>query len=236
MNRRVKNGFTLTELLVSIAIIGVLTMLITENFRHGGLVEDLRYSSQTLSGNIRKMQTIATSGQTTTVNGTEEVPAGGYGIFFDYELIPCGVPPCPGPDPVTSYLTFADLSKKILSRCYPLLSTETNGIYEEDCDPLTYEYFFRPLVRISSFQRDDEELIELDNIPGASMNIVFKPPKPTPIITYSTAPGAATYRVGRLRIELFHERANAYRTITVNSVSGQISERAGRIGDSEDAL
>lgn len=216
-----KRGFTIIELLTSIAILAVLVMLLTANFYRGGLIGDLRTSSQELAGQIRRMQTIATSGQTAIIDGSEQVPTGGYGINFEYAIVLT---------PVTTYRSFADIARVMGSSCIALQPNDDDGVFNEMCDIKLQTFLLRSYVRIPRFQVDDEIPVELDNIPGQGVSIVFKPPKPTPKIT--TVSGVSGYdpeRWKRVRIELFHERANAYRTITVNSASGQISETTGCI-------
>ena len=106
--RESRRGFTLTELLVVMAIFGLLLLLVVINFQYGNKNADLRDSATELIQNIRMLQSWASSGKEIRVcgNGIDEnkpcdlnencdgdcdqylIPTGGYGIkLLDTEAV-----------------------------------------------------------------------------------------------------------------------------------------------------
>ena len=78
-----RKGFTMVELLLVILIIGILTTIVTIDFRSGKMRQDLKQAALDLSGSLRKVQNMAMTGQTMLIGEVEEVPLGGYGLFFN---------------------------------------------------------------------------------------------------------------------------------------------------------
>lgn len=68
-------GFTIVELLTSVAIFVLLAGIMMANFRQGDYSEELKSSADLVSANIREAQNKSLSGITA---GT----SGGYGIYF----------------------------------------------------------------------------------------------------------------------------------------------------------
>ncbi|MBI4121986.1 MAG: prepilin-type N-terminal cleavage/methylation domain-containing protein [Parcubacteria group bacterium] len=79
-------GFTLVELLVAIAIFGLLTAAVTANLRGSGPSRQLQEQSGNVVSLLRQAQVQAIAGQ--PFNGT--VPVGGYGVH----VAVCAAPPC----------------------------------------------------------------------------------------------------------------------------------------------
>ena len=75
-----KNGFTLIDLIVSIAIFGVMAASIVVNFRGGARSDSVRQSANITSVMLRRAQTMTLSGEFLS-DGS--FPIGGYGIRFD---------------------------------------------------------------------------------------------------------------------------------------------------------
>ena len=202
-------GFTLNELLVSMAILGILSGLLIANFSRGRLSDDLRISSQSLASNLRRVQNLAQIGQSLV---TGVVPPGGYGIAFEW---------LPNQN---TYSIFADIAYFDII-CITSNPNNANMQYDgASCDQLAEAGVvqFRPDVVVSR--------IKLKGITcdfgGACpwdqyLDIAFKPPKPIPVVD-----GAVGLT---LEIELRHLKNNQNRTITIIGPSGQISERAGGI-------
>ncbi len=73
----------MVELLLVILIIGILTTIVTIDFRSGKMRQDLKQAALDLSGSLRKVQNMAMTGQTMMIGEVKEVPLGGYGLFFN---------------------------------------------------------------------------------------------------------------------------------------------------------
>ncbi|MBI4215618.1 MAG: type II secretion system protein [Parcubacteria group bacterium] len=90
MARRFYNGFTLVEILVSIAIFVLITTGVVINFRTGENRRVLDLGTQNAAGILRKAQFWSLSGKS-QLQGTNLVfPSGGYGIRVE----PCSASPC----------------------------------------------------------------------------------------------------------------------------------------------
>ncbi len=68
-------GFTLVELLISIAIFVSLTGILLANFRRGDYSEELKLSADLLAVNLREAQT-------KSISGISGALVNGYGIYF----------------------------------------------------------------------------------------------------------------------------------------------------------
>lgn len=71
-------GFTLTELLVVIFIMTVVSGIVMARYRSGERLYILQIAAQEVMGDIREVQNMALSGQTYQ----DEAPLGGFGINF----------------------------------------------------------------------------------------------------------------------------------------------------------
>lgn len=69
-------GFTLVELLISIAIFVSLTGVLLANFRQGDYSEELRLSAELLAVNLREAQT-------RSISGIDAASVNGYGVYLD---------------------------------------------------------------------------------------------------------------------------------------------------------
>lgn len=75
-----KYGFTLIDLIVSIAIFGLITASVLVNFRAGSRGDSVRQSANITATMLRRAQTMTLSGELLL---DESFPIGGYGIYFD---------------------------------------------------------------------------------------------------------------------------------------------------------
>ena len=76
--KKLQQGFSLPELLVAIAIVGLISTITVVNFRAGQKKDVLNFAADELASNLRGVQVSALSGE--LVNGEE--PRGGYGMNF----------------------------------------------------------------------------------------------------------------------------------------------------------
>ncbi len=76
-----QKGFSLIEMLVVIAMIGILSVLVFADFRGQGQNTLFKYTSEDVLGAAIQVREFSKSGKIlSTIN---QVPLGGYGIFFD---------------------------------------------------------------------------------------------------------------------------------------------------------
>ena len=87
-----EKGFTLVELLTSIAIIALMSTMLFTNYRRAGVGIDLTSSAQQLASKIR----IAQNNSLGTKKFNDLTPLGGWGVHFDSDNLRSG------------YILFAD--------------------------------------------------------------------------------------------------------------------------------
>ncbi len=71
-------SFTLIEMVVVIAITGIISGLVLANMRAGGQIRDLNSDAEKLAGIIKQAQMMALSGK--QINSSR--PPGGYGVYL----------------------------------------------------------------------------------------------------------------------------------------------------------
>ncbi len=199
--RRGTNGYSIPELIVSLFIFAMLATLVIANFRRGGERDLLRASAQELSGNIRRMQNLATVGQALT---SGKVPPGGYGVSFLWQANQ------------NTYTLFADVATGIPGSCVDSIPNNATSLYDVGCDVKVDagDTVFRPNVVMTSVEKNGVPVTT-----PSQMNIAFKPPKPVPVIDGVTG--------DTLKIVLRNTRTGETRSVIVVGSSGQISERIG---------
>ncbi|MFA6603414.1 MAG: prepilin-type N-terminal cleavage/methylation domain-containing protein [Patescibacteria group bacterium] len=200
-----RSGFTLVEMLVSLAIFAVITGFVMANLRVGGQGDELRLSSQLVASSVRRIQTMAVAGQTVSYcrkdgesTGTrlcpsgasaeclegscvKEVPPGGYGIRLSTVA---------GSERVI--ITFADLD-----RDYGFDDGE-----EIRREPVSSG----ALVGVSALAPEA----------GGNLDIVFAPNATTVYFNQTVETAIAT-------VTLRHSQTGATKRVFINSLSGQIS-------------
>jgi len=73
-------GFTLIDMILWLAIFGVLTGTMVSNFRGGSQNESVRLASNLTASLLRRAQTMTLTG---AVLSNGDFPDGGYGVYFD---------------------------------------------------------------------------------------------------------------------------------------------------------
>lgn len=196
-------GFTIVELLISIAIFGILAAFVLVGFRNSDELEKFRLDSQFLASTIRRAQSLALSG----ARFQGDFPSGGYGII----LSTCLTPPC-------SYQLFTEES------------TPANQHYDGTLpDQVVQTLQLSPFTRIKTItvlEPDGTPLGQMNNV-----DISFKPPRPTPFVWWDLPPQPSDPNAGEegktVEVVLEYTKAAAiFRTIFIKGVSGQISEYA----------
>jgi len=84
MKNHFKKSFTLVELMVVIAISGLIGGAIFANMRSGGRSMDLNSSAEKMAGIVKQAQMMALSGK--QIDSSR--PDGGYGVYFDVSTTP----------------------------------------------------------------------------------------------------------------------------------------------------
>ncbi len=74
-----KQGFTIIELIIAIAIVALITGIVLANYRVGQRQQTIRAEAQKLVSTLRNAQNMALAGK---VHNTE-VPKFGYGVYID---------------------------------------------------------------------------------------------------------------------------------------------------------
>ena len=201
----VRSGFTLVEMLVSLAIFGVISGFVMANLRVGGQGDELRISSQLVASSVRRIQTMAVAGQTIyfcrnsgEITGSKlcptgqdlecsegscvrEIPPGGYGLHL-----------ASAPGSERTIITFADLNR--------------NYGYDPGEEFRRDSVSSGPLVGISELQPSTD----------GKLDIVYAPNATAIYFNQSTETAIAT-------IIMRHSHTGATKRIIVNSLSGQIS-------------
>ena len=81
-----QKAFTLLEITVVVAIIGLLAAIVLANYRGGEKQSALLRSTHRLAQDLRRAEEMAISSQKTSPEFGEEVfPRGGYGIYFEID-------------------------------------------------------------------------------------------------------------------------------------------------------
>lgn len=195
------SGFTLVELLVSMAIFAVITGFVMANFRAGSQGDEIRLASQIVASEVRRAQTQALAGQMTKF--CREAGVDGRTCESDLD---CGDGACVSDVPRGGYglhLSVMEGENRAV-----ILFADTNVNYAYDAGEQVRRVSISPNVFV--------------NVTGVepmtaqqSLDIVFTPPKPTVRLNGS---------VGALaRITLTHRSTQAVRSVTVNALSGQVS-------------
>lgn len=194
------DGFTVIELVVAMAIFGLLSAATIANFRQAQKSDALRHDSLALSENIRKVQNLGMSGQ--VFEG--DVPPGGYGVLLNPTY----------PYPSTEYFLFADTEVE-----------DTFHYYEEGLDEKLPNGVFTlsENVVIQKFVVTQVTMCET-----CRASVSFQPPKPYPhaCANLDTVPSCGSTR--NVCILMKQEQIDQCRLIFINGVSGQVSEESNQ--------
>lgn len=223
-------GFTLLELLITMAVFGFITAVMIWNFSNVRQADTLRKSAERLAADLQLMQNMAMTGRTikgpSPFETSPSVPIGGYGVNFN---IAPGHPSAK----TTAYRLFADRESYLV----------TQGVCSDP--PKRNERFDwivanPPNPCLDNGSNDDllvgEGLVNLPadviihsiTVSGAVpidqtiVDIAFLPPKPIPYVGYGDLDQDAM--ISRtVQIILQHTALNKCRRVTVVGASGQIS-------------
>jgi prepilin-type N-terminal cleavage/methylation domain-containing protein len=147
---KLKEGFSLIELVVSLSIIAMITVLFMSNYRNGNKRTDLVMTAQKMVADIHMAQNNALG----LVKYNDAVPAGGWGVTFDKSK--------------GSYTIFADLN-----------NPETAGYMSYDASTEgTVSYGARVTSISSGIFISSLKLGGSNGTSVSSANVSFLPPDP----------------------------------------------------------
>lgn len=195
-------GFTLVEMLVSMAIFGVITGFVMANYRVGQQGDELRIAAELVANELRRAQTNAIGGAEATF--------------------------CSGGDTEGAVCSVADPAACPNGTCVRDLPRGYGVRFSVDPSAARRMYFFADtdgdrLYAAQERLRDDGVapgqavlVTGLEPIAGNTLDITFAPPKPTVFYNGDTS-------VTEARITLTHPATGQTRTVRVNRISGQVS-------------
>jgi prepilin-type N-terminal cleavage/methylation domain-containing protein len=197
-----ERGFTLVEMLISLAIFAVITAFVTANFRVGQQGDELRISAQLLASSIRRAQTQTIAGQLLDYC---------HGGTNDLKVCPSGLDDeCPGgacsqdlPNGYGVHLSTTEASKRIV-----IVFADIDGDQAYDAG--------EEVIRDSISPGPFVFLETLVPASGETLDIVFTPPKPAISFNASEMDTLAT-------MTLRHETTGDTREVSINRISGQVN-------------
>ncbi len=186
MKNKNKKAFTLVEMITSLSLIMIISLIFIINFRQANRRTDLTMTAQSLVADLHSAQNKALG---LVKYGIYGVPAGGWGLSFDKTT--------------SSYILFADLN-----------SPESTGYMEYNSENEgTIEYGARK-INLSS-ELEISEIISYNGTASSSLNyanVSFLPPDPrTNIFNPLTS---ATSSVLDIRIK--EKFSDSFKTVRIN--------------------
>ncbi len=151
----IMKGFTLIELIVSVAVIIIISAIALANYHFGGDIDNLNSSVQELVTNIRKVQHLALS----AAEFEGDVPKGGYGLYFDINN-------------TSSYILFADCDR---DKEYDESGSAANCASAVPWDPYP-EKIEEGEIKLRKGIKIKE--VKLEGNPVLTASLVFTPPDP----------------------------------------------------------
>lgn len=199
---RRQGGFTLIEMLISLAIFAVVTAFVTANFRVGRQGDELRIASQLAASAVRRAQTAALAGQVVRwcdggTNDRKLCPGG-----TDAE---CGGGICRRDTPSGFGVRFSTADGENRTSVM-FADIDGDKRYDPGEDIRHDNVSSGPFVIVSA----------VDPAASDALDIVFTPPKPS--VTYNAATTDVVATVTLRHTDTLQEKG-----VTVNAVSGQVS-------------
>ncbi|MFH0819996.1 MAG: hypothetical protein V1892_03115 [bacterium] len=196
-------GFTIIDLLVSMAIMTLLTLTSIISFRQAERNQNLNNAAEILASQIRELENMAITGKEAQAG---QVPAGGYGIHFEKTV------------ENIFYFFFADMDRDLLYKTsipadlVPYFSTSDREI------ELKKKYSPHPDIIISE--------ININGLPvnwgeTLSLDIVFKTPNAKVYVNGETKINFVL--INYVSIALKHTKIDKTKTIKIYPLSRQIS-------------
>jgi prepilin-type N-terminal cleavage/methylation domain-containing protein len=196
-----QSGFTVMELLISLAIFGVVTGFLMASFRTGRMIDEIRIGSQVAASAVRQVQTRALSGSTVGIcaSGSNKGKLCGLGVAGACPSGTCA-PQVPRGYGVRFSATGERSGKAVIF-------ADLNGNRSFDSDESLLETSYSPSGNVSAGSFYPM---------GTALDVVFEPPRPTVYVNSGTAENSVT-------VTLRHETTGQTRSIRINRVTGQVS-------------
>lgn len=202
------SGFTIIDLMVSIAIMGLLTLTVVISFIQSERNQNLSNAAEVFASQLREVENWALAGKavkaTNVFTGEEKevVPAGGYGIKFSKSSL----------DGKISYLFFADMIRDL--------------IYDTAIPPTDYFPYSDQEVELKTQYSFQDKDIKIENVVWAEIQGVLAADRPLNIVF--KIPEAKVYVNGKSNIDhiyirLKHQKTLKTKGITIYPASRQIS-------------
>lgn len=204
---KIKFGFTIIDLLVSMAIMTLLIVVATINFIQVERNQSLSNAAEVLASQLRTIENMAITGEGVESGGVNKVPAGGYGINFSKS------------GEKVSYFFFADMNRDLIYNTAVSVSE-----YFPDIDQkveLEKKYALPKDVIISQIQINGSPLTGEDWTGTPEVNLLFKTPQAKVYVNGDTKFHNAS--ISWFSIVLTHNLTGKVKKIVINPFSRQIS-------------
>jgi prepilin-type N-terminal cleavage/methylation domain-containing protein len=220
-----RKGFTLAELLIVMFIMGVLTIIVVVNFRHGNYVNDLKQASTELLQNLRLAQQYTLGGSSINYCGPgSTTPHEYYSCLNDDGC--CEIPgtcsgACKNGVPLGGYaINIASADN------YQVFGdTDNNGILSDPDYRVIEKSIFLKGIHISRYKFGSASGSGTQPSASNFINVRFSPPEGT-VHFYEGAVGAEnTQTILTLLLRSDYLTDNC-REVIINLVSGQVSEQS----------
>lgn len=193
-------GFTIPELLVSMAIIGVMTGMMLANFRGGQQAAEARFSAEIITNQLHDIQTSALTGRLIAVCTGGGANDGAVCESSKPVPVVCGAPgTCQRRVPSGYGIRFIAGEKNYLV----FYDTDNDGRYDEG-----EEFSTPPYVSTGTVLLDSADI-------GLPVDVVFKPPSGKMLFNGLETPDA-------IELTLRHATGNQIRHVKLLRISGKI--------------
>jgi type II secretory pathway pseudopilin PulG len=193
---KINPAFTLIDLMVSIAIITLLTSVVVVSFIQAERNQNLANGAEVLANQLRTMENMALVGKTEPQTG--KVPPGGYGVQFFLEA------------GNISYRFFADMNRDLIYD--PTISVPAFPTNIDQIIDLRKYYELNKDVMVSQVLIN-EQVVDLS---GRNLNIVFKMANAKVYVDGQT-------NFNRVLVIFKHNKTDKTKTIKIYPISRQIS-------------
>lgn len=207
MDRR---GFTLTELLVSMSILMVITTMAVVNFRNAQYADELRFAAENIAAELRRAQSFALISR--TIPHCRQAGDQNGQFCFSGNNIECGGGSCTDQAPKGGWGVYVDGNPDQQELVFYADTGNTDRTGESDHQFQSFETYRQLDFTIGL----NVHIKSVDPAVDDVLDISFEAPRPRAHFNGATD-------VSLAEIVLEHRRTGNVATITLNGISGQIS-------------